>query len=49
MASASTDAEIRAAIVRLVEPISGEVAVERYEPIRDPQGKVIAYNAWVLR
>jgi hypothetical protein len=49
MASASTDAEIRAAIVRLVEPISGEVSVERYEPIRDPQGKVIAYNAWVLR
>ncbi len=49
MGAASTDAEIRAAIVRLVEPISGEVTVERYEPIRDPQGKVIAYNAWVLR
>jgi len=49
MGAASTDAEIRAAIVRLVEPISGEVAVERYEPIRDAQGKVIAYNAWVLR
>lgn len=49
MGTASTDAEIRAAIVRLVEPISGEVTVERYEPIRDAQGKVIAYNAWVLR
>jgi hypothetical protein len=49
MGAASTDAEIRAAIVRLVEPISGEVTVERYEPIRDAQGKVIAYNAWVLR
>jgi hypothetical protein len=49
MGSASTDAEIRSAIVRLVEPISGEVSVERYEPIRNAQGKVIAYNAWVLR
>ena|ERR1700761_2852411 len=49
MGSASTDPEIRAAILRIVEPISGEVAIQRYEPVRDTQGKVIAYNAWVLR
>lgn len=49
MGTASTDAERRAAIMRLVEPISGEVSVERYEPIRDAQGKVIAYNVWVIR
>jgi hypothetical protein len=49
MGSASTDEEIRAAILRLVEPISGEVTVKRYEPIRNAEGKVIAYNAWVLR
>jgi hypothetical protein len=46
---ATTDTEIKAAIVRVIEPISGEVSLEHYEPVRDVQGKVIAYNAWVLR
>ncbi len=49
MGSAKTDEERRAAILRVVEPISGEVSLERYEAVRDAQGKVIAYNAWVLR
>jgi hypothetical protein len=49
MQGAATDEERRAAILRVVEPISGEVTLERYEPVRDAQGKVIAYNAWVLR
>jgi hypothetical protein len=49
MGGASTDAERRAAILRVVEPISGEVTVERYEPVLDTHGQVIAYNAWVLR
>ncbi len=49
MGHASTDAERRAAILRVVEPISGEVSLERYEPVRDSQGRVVAYNAWVLR
>ena len=49
MGGAKTDEELRAAILRAVEPISGEVELERYEPVTDAQGKVIAYNAWVLR
>jgi hypothetical protein len=49
MGGAANDADRRAAILRVVEPISGEVELERYEPVYDPQGKVIAYNAWVLR
>ena len=49
MGAAATDAERRAAILRVVEPISGEVELERYEPVVDAEGKVIAYNAWVLR
>jgi hypothetical protein len=44
-----TDDERRAAILRVVEPISGAVTIERYEPILDTHGKVVAYNAWVLR
>jgi hypothetical protein len=50
MGHAATDAERRAAILRVVEPISGEVTIEHYEPVYDAQGKaIIAYNAWVLR
>ncbi|HEX4576045.1 MAG TPA: hypothetical protein VH117_01740, partial [Edaphobacter sp.] len=39
MGKADTDAERRAAILRVIEPISGEVSVDRYEPVRDAQGK----------
>jgi hypothetical protein len=49
MSGARTDPERRTAILRVIEPISGEVSLERYEPVRDMQGKIIAYNAWVLR
>jgi hypothetical protein len=49
MGPVTTDAERRAAILRVIEPISGEVSLDHYEPVRDAQGKVIAYNAWVLR
>ena len=44
-----TDAERRAAILRIVEPISGEVTLQRYEPVLDAHGKVVAYRAWVVR
>jgi hypothetical protein len=49
MGRAETDAERRTAILRVIEPISGEVSVDHYEAVRDAQGKVIAYNVWVLR
>jgi hypothetical protein len=44
-----TDEERQAAILRVVEPISGAVTLERYEPVLDAHGKVVAYNAWVVR
>ena len=45
-----SDGERRAAILRIVEPISGEVTLEHYDPVYDSSGKkVIAYNAWVVR
>ena len=49
MGGAKTDTQIRAAILRVVEPISGEVTIDRYEEVKDASGHVIAYNAWVLR
>ena len=44
-----TDDERKAAILRVVEPISGEVSLEKYVAVHDAQGKTSAYNAWVLR
>jgi hypothetical protein len=49
LGGASTDDELRAAILRVIEPISGEVTLERYETVRDAQNHIVAYNAWVLR
>ncbi|HMF53426.1 MAG TPA: hypothetical protein VK593_03690 [Edaphobacter sp.] len=45
----ASDAAIRSAIVRVIEPIAGEVTLERYESVHDAQGHVIAYDAWITR
>jgi hypothetical protein len=47
--ASQTDDERRAAILRVVEPISGAVTIERDEPVLDSHGKIVAYNAWVVR
>ena len=44
-----TEDERVAAIIRVIEPISGEITFERYEPVVDSHGKIVAYNAWILR
>ena len=49
MGGAKSPSEVRAAILRVIEPISGEVTIERYEEVKDAGGRIIAYNAWVLR
>jgi len=46
---ATTDSEREAAILKVIEPISGHVTLRRYEPVRDAKGKITAYNAWALR
>jgi hypothetical protein len=44
-----TGVEIRTRLVRVIEPIMGEVKFVRYEVVRDQKGKIIAYNVWVRR
>jgi hypothetical protein len=46
---AQTEDVRQAAILRVVEPISGAVTLQRYEPVTDSHGKIVAYNAWVVR
>ena len=46
---ADNDADIRESLVRIIEPIAGEVAIERYEAVRDDKHNVVAYKVWVRR
>ena len=48
---ATQDEETRQAkILRVIEPISGAVTLDHYDPVYDASGhKIVAYNAWVVR
>ena len=43
------DAQIRADLMSVIEPIAGEIRVVRYEPVQDVKGHVVAYRVWVHR
>jgi hypothetical protein len=43
------DPAVRAQLLRIIEPISGEISIKRYEPVPDKKGNVIAYRVWVQR
>ena len=45
---ASTDAEKREAILRVVEPIAGDVTLGPYTPVLDAKGHIVAYDATIL-
>ncbi len=47
--NAHTEAELKAAFLRVIEPISGEIAFDGYEPVKDASGHTVAYNVWILR
>jgi hypothetical protein len=47
--SASHSASVEPDLLRVIEPIAGEVSIVRYEPIRDHRGRVTAYKVWVTR
>jgi hypothetical protein len=42
-------AALRDGLLHVIEPIAGEVDVDRYEPVRDSTGRVLAYKVWVRR
>ena len=46
---ARTDAEMRTAILNVVEPIAGDVTLQKYAPVVDTKGHIVAYDATVLR
>ena len=45
--SGTDDGTVRQQLLRIVEPISGEVSITKYEALRDRQGSVLSYKVWV--
>ena len=43
------DSAVQAQLLRVIEPISGESSISRYEAIKDKKGKVLSYKVWVTR
>ena len=43
------DAQVRAELLQIIEPLSGEVSITKVEPIRDRSGRVLTYKVWVQR
>ena len=43
------DSAVRAQLLRVIEPISGEISIQRYDPVTDKKGNVVAYRVWVQR
>jgi hypothetical protein len=46
---AASDVDIQTAILAVVEPIAGAVTLEKYVPVVDGKGRVVAYDATIRR
>ncbi len=46
---AGDDAAVRAQLLRIIEPISGEVSIQRYDRVTDKKGNIVAYRVSVKR
>jgi|SRR5579871_4779909 len=44
-----SDADIRASLLRIIEPLAGEVTIDRYAAVSDRDHKITAYKVWVHR
>lgn len=47
--TASDESALRSQLLRVIEPISGDVSIIKYEPISDNSGQVKEYRVWVKR
>jgi hypothetical protein len=43
------DAEIRDSLLRVIEPIAGEITIDRYLPQQDHKHNITAYKVWAHR
>jgi hypothetical protein len=43
------DEQMREELLRAIEPVAGEIRIDRYEPVRDDKNKIAAYKVWGRR
>jgi hypothetical protein len=43
------DASLRTELLSIIEPISGEVSISKYETVRDKSGHILSYKVWVKK
>ena len=43
------DKETREALLRVIEPIAGEVTIDRYTTVSDSNHRITAYKVWAHR
>jgi hypothetical protein len=43
------DAGIRTELLNIIEPVSGEVSISKYEVVRDRSGHILSYKVWARR
>lgn len=48
-AVSSSDLALEPALLRVIEPIAGEVTIVRREPVYDRAGRLSAYKVWVSK
>jgi hypothetical protein len=41
-----SDDQVRDELLRTIEPIAGEIRIDRYEAVRDSKHNIVAYNVW---
>jgi len=41
-----SNVQLRDELIRVIEPVAGEVQIDRFEPVRDDKGKTVAYKVW---
>jgi hypothetical protein len=49
VSSNDPEKRMRRALRRLIEPIAGDVLIERYEPVAGADGQTTAYRVWAHR
>jgi hypothetical protein len=47
--TAQDDVAVRGELLKIIEPISGEVNITKVEPVRDRAGRVLTYKVWVQK
>jgi len=45
----SGDGPIRQELHKIIEPISGEITITKYETVRDAAGHIVKYRVWARR